>query len=42
MRSVRVFGVQKNGELNDEYERNVHLVCEYDSQGVNMKTFKGK
>lgn len=42
LKSVRVFEVQKNGELNDKYERNINLICEYDSQGVNMKAFNGK
>lgn len=41
LRSVRVFTVQKNGELNDKNERNINLICEYDPQGINIKTFTG-
>lgn len=42
LRSIRVYKVQKNGELCDKIEKDVNLICEYDPQGVNLKCFTGK
>lgn len=42
LRSIRIFKVQKNGELCDKFEKDISLICEYDPQGVNLKIYTGK
>lgn len=42
LRAIRIFVVQKNGELSDKFGRNINLICENDPQGMNMKIFTGK
>lgn len=42
LRSIRVYKVQKSGELCDKLEKDVNLICEYDPQGVNLKLYTGK
>lgn len=42
IRSVRIFKVQKNGELRDKFNIAVCLLCEYDPQGFILKIFSGK
>lgn len=41
LKSVRLYAVQKNGELFEKFEENLNLVCEYSSQGLNMKILRG-
>lgn len=41
LKAIRLYKVQKNGELLDKYERNLNLLCEINSQGVNLKIFLG-
>lgn len=41
IRSVRVFKIQKNGDLRDKFDVEVCLLCEYDPQGFVLKIFSG-
>lgn len=41
IRNIRIFKVQKNGELRDKLEKDVNLICEYDPQGLNLKLLSG-
>lgn len=42
LKAIRIYEVQKNGELLDKYERSLNLLCEINPQGVNLKIFLGK
>lgn len=41
LKAIRIFIVQKNGELFDKFERNLNLLCESNSEGVNLNFFLG-
>lgn len=42
LRTIRIYKVQKNGDLCDKYGQNMSLLCEYDPQGITLKCFTGK
>lgn len=41
IRSVRIFKVQKCGELHDKLQKDVNLLLEADPQGIIVKLFAG-
>lgn len=41
IRNIRIFKVQKSGELRDKLVKDVSLSCEYDPQGINIKLIAG-
>lgn len=41
IRNIRIFKVQKSGELRDKLVKDVSLSCEYDPQGINIKFLAG-
>lgn len=41
IRSVRIFKVQKNGDLHDKLTKDVSLLCEHCSQGITIKILSG-
>lgn len=42
IRSVRVFKVEKSGDLSDKCNKDVELIIQYDPQGINLKIMSGK
>lgn len=41
IRNIRIFKVQKSGDLRDKLVKDVSLSCEYDPQGINIKLIAG-
>lgn len=41
IRTVRIFKVQKSGDLHDKLDKNVNLLCEYCPQGLTIKVYEG-
>lgn len=41
IRSVRIYKVQKSGDLHDKLEKDVNLLCEHGPQGLAIKVFTG-
>lgn len=41
IRSVRIYKVQKSGDLHDKLDKDVNLLCEHGPQGLTIKVFTG-
>lgn len=41
IRSVRIFKVQKSGDLHDKLAKDVSLLCEHCPQGISIKVYEG-
>lgn len=41
IRSVRIYKVQKSGDLHEKLAKDVNLLCEYSPQGVSIKVLAG-
>lgn len=41
IRSVRIYKVQKSGDLHDKLAKDVNLLCEYSPKGLSIKVLAG-